>query len=358
MHITDTRGAPLDANLDVTDGEIILHSRSGAGSSARNRDYKAAFVTMIGRLGLVGLRPDIFLDSAPVQSQPLAQRQVWRSGEFMSADEMFAEVVRRMKAFPGSVSRGAWRRLLFKLPGVPDYAIASVIAGTNPRAARLPNRELERVNSQHLARAVAKVRAGMFLGSFSAASDYRVVLDDGTDLAPKAVFAWALADALKIFPIPDHFSGGEDAPATRIMREAGYSIELFTAKAHSIARPLPSPEQVQAALAEVPLADDDRTWVEGDVRRANHLQRERAPGLAAKKRADFIARHGKLYCERCGCDPVEQYASPHAAACIEVHHSAVMVAEMQPGHQTQLDDLQCLCANCHRLVHREMKAVE
>jgi hypothetical protein len=139
MHITDERGAPLNSNIDVGEGEIVLHSRSGAGSTARNRDYKAAFITMVRRLRLVGLRPDIFLDSAPVQQRPLAERQVWRFDEFMDLEDMFAEVVRRMNGFPGSVSRGAWRRLLFKLQGIPDYAIASVIAGTNPPAVRLPN---------------------------------------------------------------------------------------------------------------------------------------------------------------------------------------------------------------------------
>jgi 5-methylcytosine-specific restriction protein A len=355
MHITDDRGAPLNSNIDVAEGEIVLHSRSGAGPTARNRDYKAAFITMVRRLRLVGLRPDIFLDSAPVQHRSLTERQVWRSDEFLDPDDMFAEVVRRMNAFPGSVSRGAWRRLLFKLPEVPDYATASVITGTNPPAAPLPTRDLRRVKPEHLARAVDRVRKGSFLGSFSPASDYRIVLNDGTHLAPKAVFGWALAEALRIFPIPDHFSGGEDAPATRIMRDAGYRIELFTARAQPAGRPRATPEQVEAALAEVPHTDEDRTWIEGDLKRANHLRRERAPGLAANKRADFIQRHGKLYCERCGCDPVEHYESPHAIACIEVHHSAVTVAEMQPGHKTELHDLQCLCANCHRLVHREMK---
>jgi 5-methylcytosine-specific restriction protein A len=34
----------------------------------------------------------------------------------------------------------------------------------------------------------------------------------------------------------------------------------------------------------------------------------------------------------------------------------VQVSEMQRGHKTQLEHLQCLCANCHRLVHREMRA--
>jgi predicted HNH restriction endonuclease len=44
-----------------------------------------------------------------------------------------------------------------------------------------------------------------------------------------------------------------------------------------------------------------------------------------------------------------------AEACLEVHHSRVAVADMEQGHETALEDTQLLCANCHRLVHREMK---
>ena len=41
---------------------------------------------------------------------------------------------------------------------------------------------------------------------------------------------------------------------------------------------------------------------------------------------------------------------------IEVHHAEVSVAAMVEGHRTKLSDLQCLCANCHRLVHAEINA--
>jgi len=28
---------------------------------------------------------------------------------------------------------------------------------------------------------------------------------------------------------------------------------------------------------------------------------------------------------------------------------------MPPGYKTKLEDLQCLCANCHRVVHHELR---
>lgn len=82
-----------------------------------------------------------------------------------------------------------------------------------------------------------------------------------------------------------------------------------------------------------------------------HRTRERAPVSKAKK-DQYRRRHGKLQCERCGFDPVEEYGTTDGEACIEVHHVETLVSEMKPGHKTSLDDLQCLCANCHRLVHR------
>ncbi|NCU11354.1 MAG: hypothetical protein GXC70_04195 [Sphingomonadaceae bacterium] len=32
----------------------------------------------------------------------------------------------------------------------------------------------------------------------------------------------------------------------------------------------------------------------------------------------------------------------------------VPVATMSDGHEAKLDDLECLCANCHRIRHREI----
>ncbi|RXH06715.1 hypothetical protein EAV90_02565 [Bradyrhizobium vignae] len=44
-----------------------------------------------------------------------------------------------------------------------------------------------------------------------------------------------------------------------------------------------------------------------------------------------------------------------AARCIAVHHNAVQSEGMAEGHKPTLDDLQCLCANCHRVAHRLLK---
>ncbi|NPT56053.1 hypothetical protein GNZ13_15985 [Paraburkholderia sp. 5N] len=49
------------------------------------------------------------------------------------------------------------------------------------------------------------------------------------------------------------------------------------------------------------------------------------------------------------------YGQEEAEACIEVHQASTHVSEMGEGHKTTLDDLQCLCANCHRIVHKVLR---
>jgi hypothetical protein len=102
----------------------------------------------------------------------------------------------------------------------------------------------------------------------------------------------------------------------------------------------------------IPPSDNDRSWAEGDKKKVAHLRRERASGLAARKKSDFIERNGKLACERCGLIPSETLGS-NGEAVIEVHHKWPL-SEAQTDTRTRLEDLSCLCANCHRITHREM----
>jgi predicted HNH restriction endonuclease len=101
---------------------------------------------------------------------------------------------------------------------------------------------------------------------------------------------------------------------------------------------------------------NDPEYREGSLRLKTHLQRERRWGLAKRKKEKMIKQHGKLFCERCQLDPGEAFGLPIGHAVIEVHHAAVAVGDMKDGHTTKLKDLQCLCANCHRLVHAEIRS--
>ncbi len=106
------------------------------------------------------------------------------------------------------------------------------------------------------------------------------------------------------------------------------------------------------------LSSEDRVWTEGNPVLETHLRKERAWGLSKAKKTAFIEEHGRLYCEECQFDPVAFYGIEGAIASIEVHHRAVTVSAMSSGHQTKLTDLQCLCANCHRVFHAKMKLTE
>jgi 5-methylcytosine-specific restriction protein A len=202
---------------------------------------------------------------------------------------------------------------------------------------RLPAEVLRRATPEYVWRAVQQFIHGNVQGDpFGPSTDYDLVADGGRLLSPKAVFGLALSMALDGAPIePRHFTAG--GVCFTLLREAGYQI-VKKGEPHEL------PE------SEVYV---DQEWREGGVKLKSHLKRERAPGLARAKKAEYRRTHnGRLSCERCGVDPVAHYNAEEAEACIEVHHSAVHLSEMADGHKTTFGDLQCLCANCHRLVHK------
>jgi hypothetical protein len=197
------------------------------------------------------------------------------------------------------------------------------------------------VTAEHFLRAARRLSGGFKDHPYGPSTDYDLLFDDHR-LPPKAVFGLAATEALGFVVRPANFIAGEGTVCFNMLRASGY---LIIAK------------DEQAETDEPPPSDDDRLWAEGRLRLVTHLGRERGSGLAAAKRDRFRAEHGKLFCERCGLDPVETFGPEFGEACIEVHHRETQVAAMADGHQTQLEDLQCLCANCHRVVHRELKAL-
>lgn len=215
---------------------------------------------------------------------------------------------------------------------------------------RLSNREQRQVRTSHVQKAVRRLVAGYDAANFAESRDYDVLLSDGTRLAPKKVFGLALEEALGIEAFPGHFSAGWSQPSFQIIEAAGFRI---VAKDDL----LPTAEQVEEALIGLPIDEQDRVAIEGNLRIAIHIRRERASGLARAKKAAFIQQNGRLFCERCSLDPVDLYGPNVADACIEVHHATVGVKDMNPGHTTTLEDLQCLCANCHRVTHRELSSI-
>ncbi|MET8075816.1 HNH endonuclease [Streptomyces sp. NPDC005303] len=83
------------------------------------------------------------------------------------------------------------------------------------------------------------------------------------------------------------------------------------------------------------------------VRRA--LARERNPKLRALKIKQVQRRGRPLRCEVCDFDFARTYGDL-GEGYIEVHHVTPLYAS--GTRETWLDDLACVCANCHRMCHR------
>jgi hypothetical protein len=195
------------------------------------------------------------------------------------------------------------------------------------------------LNGEHLLNAARLLAEGHASHDFGPSTRYDVLFE-GERLPPKALFGLAASAALGFRVRPENFTAGEGTICFRTLLRHGYPI---------IDKKGVEPGDLRG------LTEEDRAWSEGDPRLVQHLRRERGTGLAAAKRSQFKAKHGHLYCERCEMDPVERYGSSVGEACIEVHHRAKPVAAMDAGHQTRLEDLECLCANCHRVTNRELR---
>lgn len=347
-------GTPLDAHFDVDENTIVFHSRSGAkGGNGRNTDYARALRLLIQRLTDIGYPAQkAWVDSSHVQALPVANRVILDADDAeVSPSEQVSRMASRMQAIgraATSKSRHGSYTKRIRLQFAGDIVSAGILPATRSipvkrdfrSEERLPVTEFEKVTPEHLLIAVQRLLAGYSDHGFGDSIDYDVAVDDGLRLPPKAVFGLAATEALGYRVEPRHFVGGLDSPCFRILERAGYRIV-----------PKHETDDIRAESDRM-----DPEWSEGTPQLRLHLRRERAASLREAKKAEFRRRHAdRLFCERCGEDPVEKYKTKAAEACIEVHHARVQIAEMQGGHRTRLEDLECLCANCHRLEHSKMR---
>lgn len=375
--------AALESKITVTAGHITLHSRSGRartdppGFRGRNPDYVPAFDVIFDRLNVPSpaiIR--VLLDSTRAQAAPEQERVLASAEDFEAGvlHEVKNQIRRRMRAFGRSegmpVNEGNQnkkivietslgdaeivRRLrLLPLPrAVGDSPLAaSKLSPDQQPAIALPASELRKVQPQHIRLALQRIDDGDPAASFDPSRDYDVMTGNGRKYAPKKVFGLALEEALGIEAKPAHFNAGWGTPCFDILEDYGLWI---APRQGSAGRPKPSAAKIAAANEQIVPTDEERTWIEGNPKIAVHLKKERYPGLSARKRAQFILEHGTLKCERCDLDPAKAYGEDAGQACIEVHHHRTHVEDMQPGHATNLEDLKCLCSNCHRVLHRAL----
>ena len=351
----DDSGEPIDAHYEaLPEGTLILHSRGGTigTPSARNTEYSAALRILLWRIHRSNLTLEgVWVDSERVQDLPLRERNIFLADDSgLDPEGLFSRLSTRMAAVGRDpehrAGRGnATKKLRFAFAEGPSQVQIIRIAGWGKvqddlrRLARIPVAELSRVTADLIWRVMQGLLSGSVEHPFAESTHYDVIADSGVRLPPKAVFGLAASKALGFQVLPHHFSAGHGTPCFSGIRRAGYRI---------VAKGSPS------LLDEVPASPEDRTWAEGRPKLVTHLKRERAAGLAAAKKALFLKNHGRLWCERCRLDPLEKYGPDTGGACIEVHHR-IPLAEIRPGQVTRLDDLMCLCANCHRVVHRELR---
>lgn len=104
----------------------------------------------------------------------------------------------------------------------------------------------------------------------------------------------------------------------------------------------------ESALAKLPAAEPYE-GEEGGVVMRLHKRYERDHKLVAEKRK-VAAAAGSLACEVCQFDFKAAYGAL-GEGYIEVHHTKP-VHTLVAGSKTKLEELALLCANCHRMAHR------
>lgn len=339
----------LDARFEVEGADVIMQSSGGT----QNKDYAAGLLLILQRLKSASVAiTGAWVDSATVQNLPLAQRSIFDPSDGLQPEQIRQRMTQRMtrvRSDPMARAKGGNPRKRIRIrtdfEGSEPQLLAMVQGPAPPE--RWPAETLSLATPDFIWEAVQQLSKSKSWEPFSPSTDFDLIANErGMRLPPKAVFGRALSLALGGEEVrPHQFSAGVDSPCFRLLQAAGYPI---VRKDESFPE-LPSEDEEGANGA------DDRTWREGGVRLAAHSRRERGHGLAKAKKSQFLKQHGRLWCQACGMTPSEEYGTEWAESCIEVHHAATQVSEMLGSHETTLADLECVCANCHRLIHRHLR---
>jgi hypothetical protein len=352
FQLSDNDNAAIDSHFEIESGDIVFHSRGGnTRTNPVNSQYGDGLRLILHRLEAAKIDIDAaWVDSSTVQGIPLKDRKVLGSDDIgIPASDAFTRVSRRMKvvgrgADASPVGGNSTRRLRIRLLGKrSDDELVRLLNGKEVKRDmrslnRLPADDLARVTSEHIWNAVQNMLGGEHPIGYGPSTEYDVLVGDGSRLPPKEVYGLAASEALGFNVESEHFTAGLGTRCFRAIEGAGLTIV-----------------RKDAAAPVEPNIPPDEDWKEGGRKLVQHVKKERAAGLSAAKKAQFKRIHGELFCEKCGMNPLEAYGGPDGEACIEVHHQKTHVSEMSEEHRTKLDDLQCLCANCHRVEHRKLR---
>lgn len=363
--ISDRTGQLLDARIDVIGSSVILHSRGGSsrGGVTRNEGHGSALMQICRRARQhSGCLERVLIDSAVARRRPEHERVLIQRDEIEKLDgEALAAAIRpRLRRFgqqQGVKGGNSTRQLRFDFTLSREevvsilrlrrqLSLASDSEGAPRR--RLSAERLRQVLPIHIRQAVDELVSGQDAPRFSESRDYVVLTPSGDRLAPKKVFGLAIEHALGIEAFPAHFSAGRGHPCFAVIEEAGFTIVAKRETAR----------QLEESSPALPLEQEERSWAEGSRRFANHLrtERKRSRQASAAKRMQVRRRNGgRLACENPACttDWYAVFPLVEAEAVFEIHHKH-LVSAMEQDHRTALEDLQCLCASCHRAAHRSL----
>lgn len=143
------------------------------------------------------------------------------------------------------------------------------------------------------------------------------------------------------------YEGAGLSRGSRLEREVWDEFEAEPYRLHAVAEAIRS-GHLLAEPEEV--FDPDEEFPEGRILTRLHSLRERNPAAVKRKKASVLAQTGRLECEVCGFDFHEVYG-PLGEGFAECHHT-VPVSQLTAEHKTKLRDLVIVCANCHRMLHR------
>lgn len=118
-------------------------------------------------------------------------------------------------------------------------------------------------------------------------------------------------------------------------------------------------ESVAVKISKGPLSPEDfdslrelpkRSFIEGRKKLVTHARAERNRSLVREAKRQFRDLHGRLYCEACGFEFLLHYGE-RGRDFIEAHHRKP-ISTLTGAVATKVEDLEMVCANCHRMLHR------
>ena len=108
--------------------------------------------------------------------------------------------------------------------------------------------------------------------------------------------------------------------------------------------------EAEATFLAPDVEEEEEEASEGRLLTRTHRVRERDPSIVRKKKQRVLEEHGRIACIACGFDFEQAYGS-RGNGYIECHHTKPL-SELAPSAKTKISDLELLCSNCHRIVHR------